>query len=203
MRKIRNMFLITATAIVLLFAVGTAYAATVKIEGPTEVSKFTDPQFTFDILITDIGSLTNIDLWNIGLAITPESNATLVSASGKADPQYVFFGNSYDFGYTVIAPYHLVIGDATASGGGETDVVNKLLARVEVDISAANVCEWYDVSLFDSGWTFFGDTDGGLDYDVVLAEGYSFHVVPIPGAVWLLGSGLFGLIGLRTRTKKA
>ena len=32
---------------------------------------------------------------------------------------------------------------------------------------------------------------------------YEVTEVPIPGAVWLLGSGLFGLMGLRRRNKKA
>ncbi len=32
---------------------------------------------------------------------------------------------------------------------------------------------------------------------------YEPTVVPIPGAVWLLGSGLVGLVGLRRRNKKA
>jgi hypothetical protein len=43
-----------------------------------------------------------------------------------------------------------------------------------------------------------GGSDGGHFIDYVQLEGTS---VPIPGAVWLLGSGLIGLVGLR-RLKK-
>ncbi len=41
-------------------------------------------------------------------------------------------------------------------------------------------------------------------YDRALSEGeiWELHTVPIPGAVWLLGSGLLGLVGIRRKLKK-
>lgn len=47
------------------------------------------------------------------------------------------------------------------------------------------------------GWT--GDSYGG-DYTINFTPATT--PVPIPGAVWLLGSGLLGLVGLRRRFKK-
>ena len=48
-----------------------------------------------------------------------------------------------------------------------------------------------------TGWTSAGDAGvlGSFDYD---PEG-DYGAVPIPAAVWLLGSGLLGLVGLRKK----
>ena len=51
------------------------------------------------------------------------------------------------------------------------------------------------------------DTTGGtdklqIDYST-LSGTYSTTPVPVPGAAWLLGSGLMGLIGLGRRKKAA
>ena len=42
-----------------------------------------------------------------------------------------------------------------------------------------------------------GPNDNG-----VWQEAFNPNAVPIPGAVWLLGSGLIGLIGIRRRSKR-
>ena len=39
-------------------------------------------------------------------------------------------------------------------------------------------------------------------YDAYFGPNFKFTAVPVPSAVWLLGSGLFGLIGLRKRYQK-
>ena len=52
-------------------------------------------------------------------------------------------------------------------------------------------------------WTFrFQDGSQGLDFETTNYYSWAVHdgnVVPIPGAVWLLGSGLVGVIGLRRK----
>ena len=61
--------------------------------------------------------------------------------------------------------------------------------------------------LFDTGYNYyvvgFGDGAGNVNFedfdDLVVAV--RADAVPIPGAVWLLGSGLLGLVGIRRRKK--
>lgn len=46
------------------------------------------------------------------------------------------------------------------------------------------------------------DTEGGSDSAGNFMISYEAKVVPIPGAVWLLGSGLLAMVGLRRRSNK-
>jgi hypothetical protein len=47
----------------------------------------------------------------------------------------------------------------------------------------------------------FRDANGNIvtNYAMTTASGYNYNAVPVPPAVWLLGSGLLGLIGLRRK----
>jgi hypothetical protein len=60
---------------------------------------------------------------------------------------------------------------------------------VETQRAAMGGPRW--VSLGKNQWTYLADERNYA----------SFEVVPIPGAVWLLGGGLIGLLGLRKRFK--
>lgn len=66
---------------------------------------------------------------------------------------------------------------------------------------------WYDGATWKIDTSYFG-SDGVYqikwEYDPQVAILYQIDAqpVPIPGAVWLLGSGLIGLVGIR-RKKKA
>jgi hypothetical protein len=82
-------------------------------------------------------------------------------------------------------------------------------------IPAAGIGSW---SIIDPGGLTLNNgfiLQGSFDVDLTkLAEGKEGDkiifaignnpnaVVPIPGAVWLLGSGLIGIVGLRRRFKK-
>jgi len=64
--------------------------------------------------------------------------------------------------------------------------------------------EWaYAGSIGDNFFEWWGDTRGGL-YNVTIYDYTNTAVTPtpIPGAVWLLGSGLLGLVGLKRRMRK-
>lgn len=79
------------------------------------------------------------------------------------------------------APWYLTPGEALAAAQGATFHLSLATAEAVNFMVPDNI---------------FGDNRGGVSLSVTTAP------VPIPGAVWLLGSGLVGLIGAR-RKKKA
>ena len=183
-------------AMVFIFAVGSAYAASVQIVGPTEVI-LSDGQFSIDVIITDISPLANLDIFDFTLGMSPEAGATFVSGAGPGETNYVFEGDSFFFGADVSpSGFQINVGDLTESGNGVTVGANNLLATIVIDISGAEVGEWYTVSLLDG---VFADV-AGTRQDILM-EPYQFQVVPIPGAALLLGSGLLGLLGIRRKMR--
>lgn len=64
---------------------------------------------------------------------------------------------------------------------------------------AATLIETKYGQRFDSGWS----TSSPLKTDPNFSYHYAtFSQVPIPGAIWLLGSGLIGIVGIRKKFKK-
>ncbi len=199
----KRMLLITALTLSLLFATGSAYAATVTFDGPAEVNQAAGT-FNFDILISGFDASTlllNLDFWQVSIDIFPQTNAIFTGGVGPTEPGYVFNGNSFAFdAVPQNSGYRLFMGDAATLGHSVDlgDAINALLAEVTVNIENAHPCEWYTVSVFVND-SFFADTQVTLEG--VTGADYRFHVVPIPGAAWLLGAGLLGLLGIRRRKK--
>ena len=75
-----------------------------------------------------------------------------------------------------------------------------------VDLNVINYVKIVDIP----GNGYFTDADGDPIYDAWVtwdSGGVDFeaigviNTVPVPGAVWLLGSGLLGFIGIRRKMK--
>jgi hypothetical protein len=96
-------------------------------------------------------------------------------------------------------------GNSWGTGFDLDDLLdNSLVLAGLVDLNEINYVKIVDIpgsgDFIDSlgnpiydAWVTWGS--GGVDLEAVGA----INVVPIPGAVWLLGSGLLGLVGYRTR----
>ena len=163
--------------------------------------------FTFDILVGDIGPLDNLDAWNLEFNITrqtdpgdPFSFSTDTKADIITKPSYVFAGNSSDWQFIITggpAAYNAFAGDLTVDGLGTSNPEDLLLATLILNnVKAGDI---FDVEIIAAN-SFFLDSDG--DLDSIVSGLVEVQVVPIPGALWLLGSGLVCLIGLRRKNQK-
>ena len=162
--------------------------------------------FTFDVLIRDIGALGNLEGWQLDFDITrltdPGTPFSFHFDPLVVDnPDYVFYANSYEYDIIItpdnppnVAGYKLFGGDLTEDGLGVLDPEGKLLATLILD--EVKYCDWFLIEIDHAG-SFF---ENYPDYDFESLSGtHEIHVVPIPGTVLLLGSGLIGFVGLRRK----
>lgn len=81
-----------------------------------------------------------------------------------------------------------------------------LVTRLNGVTSSSNnwVLYSYNLGSFDAGtYTLAFAADGIENTLGGFIDSASLQAVPIPGAVWLLGSGLLGLVGIRRRSRKS
>ena len=95
-----------------------------------------------------------------------------------------------------LSGWSISLGHEADTGNGDYDVawIDEFVIYTE-----DHVGNW-DVIYYSDGFDFFtsGDLNGQDGWEVG-----ANNPVSIPGAVWLLGSGLFGLVAIRRRKKKA
>lgn len=121
---------------------------------------------------------------------------SVTTAIDTGDGPYTDGTGTFDYYFTVSfinsggsITYTGIIGDIIASGfGNVTDGTN--IYDVVVNYIATE-------DDFDNG------TDGSLDYNAgIIREGtVDISSVPIPAAIWLLGFGLVGLVGIKRKLK--
>lgn len=183
-----------------------AQAASVVFDWENGVLDSGARTFTFDILVGDIVGLPDLDGWQLDFDITRQGGPSdsfsfnFVDFSVTPDADYVFLGNSFDYDGVItdlsggsLNNYNLFIGDLTANGLGVAGPEGMVLATIILD--DVEFCNWFTINLDPAG-SFFFDSAGVLG---ALTGSYDIHVVPIPGAVWLLGTGLLCLAGIRRK----
>lgn len=207
--KTLNLCSIFAAVFLLVMGLGTApkaQAASVVFDWQNGVLDSVAGTFTFDVLVGDIAGLIDLDGWNIKFDITrftsPGTTFSFHDINIQTDPNYVFFGINDGYLSTIadLNPgdphkgYRFSASDIV--GMGQPSVVNpegKILTRLVLD--DVKFCDWFTITM-DGFNTFFADST----FDIEFMPGtYEVHVVPIPGAALLLGSGLLCLIGIRRK----
>jgi hypothetical protein len=152
---------------------------------------------------------------NINFNLTPGTYQFYMFGSPGNNQLYyglnLFFnGNTSNPAISVFAPLNTSSSSPAPSFTANSNAFTGALGNigyVQGSSSLVYTSGTYTVTLKDYSWsspsvygldrvtTFNSVPDGTSDY----VGSFTLQVVPLPGAVWLLGSGLFGLIGIRRR----
>ena len=166
----------------------------------------------FACLITNanaslIGDIVTAEQFH-GSPVHGQGLKTTTVQAGSGDLMYPF-GSDYSVNIEADSIYI----DFSGSGSWNSAYVFNGLIVSDLNDSSANPLQdvtiitnwddWNDSKLsFNSDQIFFDWGDGGAihqDDTYIIAQLDFNNPVPIPGAVWLLGSGLVGFVGLRKK----
>jgi hypothetical protein len=133
--------------------------------------------------------------WFYGSSYMMSSNADVYVFEGLADPTTVTDASVFSYHDSSSRTYPGPYGESWAAWAQEGDTVffrglNGNYGAWYIEDIYYDASNPMDYAALDGKWYFLDD--GSAD----------FSVVPLPGAVWLLGSGLAGLVGARIRRKK-
>ena len=178
-------------------------ASYVELDLPDSLPYGAAGSIDIGVYLTDLGSLSNVDTFNLYLIVSGVSGLEMpwINVEGPTKPGYIFSGNS--FAFTATNPNgdltQLAVMDAAKNKVGADLSSGKLLlawftlnypALKEVDVISFSLNPAESFAISDA-------TSGSLDEGFILTGRTQIPNVPIPGAIWLLGSGIMSLVGLR------
>ena len=206
----KRLILIALFMVVLVGMQTPAFASQWIISQNGEIDITGQSQIAFDIIYDNTDDAFSaigwdIDLWFDVNELTPD----ITENDGEHDYYNVTYYGSYMSSSLyngvlkddVFAVSGLSMGAPTITAGENTlatvvfDILNPDLLNgiVEADVfvEANDPLDWEGFTLSDYTTIIAIETDSTLNPDI--------GVVPVPAAVWLFGSGLIGLVGLRRR----
>jgi hypothetical protein len=110
---------------------------------------------------------------------------------------HLYYEELGNLGYINKSGNMLNVYDFGLNNTGDFDNLDSFLYWILVEGTTSNYYTKYGYFDTGSGIQYYGD---GLDFafGIPVREG-DVSVVPVPGAVWLLGSGLIGLLGFKKK----
>jgi hypothetical protein len=126
-------------------------------------------------------------------------DSLVIAFGGNAGPVQ---GDWVQSGMDATTTVHVVgnrsgLDSGTFSASGTQDTISALS-----DIEFDNGIYWGDLNVHQVGIAAgYWPTDGTIPY-TAFVDNIEVSEVPVPAAVWLLGSGLLGLVGLRKKIRK-
>ncbi len=215
----RFAFIVTVVGVFLLLGSGTAFSATVSITGTSGETELWVPAGTqFDVQlylyldsaeeeaitsngITGITGFTIDIQWDelVSLIEAPETNYTYIEyydadvtnphGEPRPVPSLPWVGNTLElYGYKFSDPFttshELAILRLVCNGAGDTDLIPYPHHTVTTELGNFGTNDPY----------IFLENVTTVDY-----QGLTIHQTPIPPAIFLLGGGLLGLLGIRIR----
>lgn len=190
---------LTIVVLFISLMLGNAEAGTVRIENMTPA--IAGSTMTFDLVISEV-DLGEIAGWSLGMQLTGTGSASFVADPELTTeaPNYLFYDNSFIFISNVTSGgAHIDLGDYYESVYvAASDAVDRLLVRMEIDLSTALLGESYQISI--SSDSIFNNSVFEVEpLTFSGASSYNFNVVPIPNTLWILGPALLGLAVLRRK----
>jgi hypothetical protein len=107
----------------------------------------------------------------------------------------VFFAAGYDYYHDPLVPVQVGLSNSA------TDFGTLLYAGMPTSAYFWTQFNFSFIAPSDASFLTVR-TDPSVADGYAFVDNFSLDPVPIPGAVWLLGSGLIGLVGLRKKLKK-
>ena len=150
-----------------------------------------------------IGSRLTVELFDGYTTDIDWSTGWRLPSSGD-DPGYGYNDTTSELGHL----YYVSLGNTSGLGSVDTGPFENLHTRpngsgywTETTYEASNGTIYSYSFLFSSGYQMYASQSGQFYAAAVHPGTVSFAPVPVPAAMWLLGSGLLGLMGIRRRKR--
>lgn len=154
-------------------------------------------EFSYDPLLIGAASQSLYQIFRIepgtkSLTLSFDLTSNVYPISGWQTGSFTVSFNSFDFSLNDFTIYEW------------TDEDGNITANISKEIEFNDLIGWFDMNnaalifQFSGFGVGYGDGISVLLDNVMLTAGGS-NAVPIPGAIWLLGSGIAGLVALRRK----
>jgi hypothetical protein len=195
-KKIKFM---SAVFFAVFFCVAVSQAALVELQvggSPLPATVAPGPgSLAIDVILTDLQGVAAIDGFNLFMGVSGTgANSLGINPTADSEPSYIF-PSSFSYLTTSVS----ALSVAAAGSSNDTGTTG-MLAQLAFDYDGI-LGELYTFALVDASQNF-GTLTGASDFPLTLCGNTEVLVTPIPGAIWLLGGGLLGLINIRRRTKE-